>query len=500
MAMDQRPNRSHYEKISEGARNAILGTHTRSGMAHATAGYTGGSSKKARKGIAAGKRASARHGEINQVLPQTSSRESNRQYYERISRRDYTDRLVAKQRHRGLIMGLGIVFSVICIALMVAVFAFVHSTNDKIEIKDDSLYQVIADTPIESDGTFWLLMAASLGESADNAADELMLVRMDPQNHTAITLAIPGNAYVTLPSGSKGLLNSLDAVTKPGTLVSAVEQFAGVDIHAYAHISADGLVELVDSLDGIEVTIPEEVDDPSAGSLFLSAGEQVLDGQEALYWCRAKNYVGGQQSRSRNIAQVSQVLMSKVAAQGTWGLVAFMDDFADAVNLSMGVPNLFDYLPYAASLTRIQDRPVGVMPGVVQKLDGQQIVVPQEDAWLDMVDRVSAGQEPDVDSSAIVDAVDKNFTISINNGSGITGAAGAAQDILTNRGFTVESIGNTSASVYEETLIVYKDDKFASQAEALVAALGNGRPVYNSVHYDFDTDVMIVIGTDWVID
>ncbi len=71
---------------------------------------------------------------------------------------------------------------------------------------------------------------------------------------------------------------------------------------------------------------------------------------------------------------------------------------------------------------------------------------------------------------------------------------------MTNRGFTVESIGNTSASVYEETLIVYKDDKFASQAEALVAALGNGRPVYNSVHYDFDTDVMIVIGTDWVID
>ena len=351
MGMDQRPNRSHYEKISEGARNAILGTHTRSGMAHATAGYTGGTSKNARKGIANGKRASARHGEINQVLPQTTSRESNRQYYERVNRRDYTDRLIAEQRHRGWIIGVSVVVSVIIIAIVVAVCAFVYSTNNELEIKNDALASTLADTPIAQDGTFWVLASATLDLSGADAADELMLIRMDPEHHTATTLAIPGNAYVSLPGGDKGTLNSINVADDPALLVQAVEEFAGVDIHAYGHIDASGLVRLVDTLGGLSVHVPEEVDDPHAGTLFLSAGQQTLTGEEVLYWCRAKNYVAGQQARSYNIAQVSQALMTKVAAKKTVGLITMMDDFAAAVDLSMGVPRVFDYLPYASSLT-----------------------------------------------------------------------------------------------------------------------------------------------------
>ena len=54
--------------------------------------------------------------------------------------------------------------------------------------------------------------------------------------------------------------------------------------------------------------------------------------------------------------------------------------------------------------------------------------------------------------------------------------------------------------VYDETLVIYKEEKFEQQANAVVALLGHGRAVWDSIHYTFDTDILVVVGSDWGAD
>ena len=51
--------------------------------------------------------------------------------------------------------------------------------------------------------------------------------------------------------------------------------------------------------------------------------------------------------------------------------------------------------------------------------------------------------------------------------------------------------------VYDETLVVYGDADKENAANAVVAALGIGRTLQDTVHYSFDTNVYVVIGKDW---
>ena len=51
--------------------------------------------------------------------------------------------------------------------------------------------------------------------------------------------------------------------------------------------------------------------------------------------------------------------------------------------------------------------------------------------------------------------------------------------------------------MYTETLVVYQDDDFADEAEAVVSALGFGRAIPSAGFYTFETDILVVLGTDF---
>ena len=83
------------------------------------------------------------------------------------------------------------------------------------------------------------------------------------------------------------------AASGDAALVKAVSDFAGVDIAHFEKTDAAGIMRLVDAAGGVETEISEEVDDPTAGDVYLPAGRQVLGGREALTLLRASNFESG---------------------------------------------------------------------------------------------------------------------------------------------------------------------------------------------------------------
>ncbi len=496
MVTRRKPNGAHYAKISRGARNATLGTHI--SRPHSPEIDFAGSRRNARKSLATNRRASARHGEINQVLPSTSSRESEKAYQNRISQRAYTER-IEKQSHRRTVVIVALaVLIVVVLACAVAAFVFVSGVDNRLSFDDgDAVAAALAD-PTDDDGAYYALVAGdySYSEEDEGFLDALMLVRVDAANASATVLAIPGSVQVTLSDGKTHRLGEA-ASLGDAEAITAVEALTGVQVAHYARIDGAGLAALVDELGGLTVTLPQEIDDPNAGSMYLPAGTQTLDGEQVLYAVRAANLNGSTEARARNIALLAEALVRKAASGSGLDVMVRTDVLSDAIRCDAGLMEFASLLRDAAGIPS-SNILYGMVPSTATQSAGYEVRTVDTATLAAMMDNVRAGEDPAVDASAIIESVDKSsFTIAVRNGTSISGAAAKASDMLTEAGFTVDEVGNTDSAVYDETLVIYADSDKAECAEAVSAALGAGRVVNNSVHYVYETDVLVVIGKDW---
>ena len=128
-----------------------------------------------------------------------------------------------------------------------------------------------------------------------------------------------------------------------------------------------------------------------------------------------------------------------------------------------------------------------------------KLFYPTASSVTNLMAKVDEGSDPSVLTQQNQAAsVDKgSFEITVRNGSGMTGGATSLAQILTDAGFTVAETGNADSYVYTETLVIYLDPAYKEACEAVVQALGTGRVVNGINGYTFDTEVLVVLGSDW---
>ena len=92
----------------------------------------------------------------------------------------------------------------------------------------------------------------------------------------------------------------------------------------------------------------------------------------------------------------------------------------------------------------------------------------------------------------------KDLQIQILNGSGVTGAAKAAQDYLEGLGYTVAALGNASSSGYTTTQISVKDAKkdYLTQLEQDLSGKYSLADTADSLEDSSKYDVVIVLGKE----
>jgi polyisoprenyl-teichoic acid--peptidoglycan teichoic acid transferase len=136
------------------------------------------------------------------------------------------------------------------------------------------------------------------------------------------------------------------------------------------------------------------------------------------------------------------------------------------------------------------------MPGEPRNIGGVSYVIADEEAFARIIERVSQGLPPEPEASegdALPDL--STITVDVRNGAGIAGVAADAAARLSAVGIPVGEVGNANQFIYDETLIVYRDEEAA--ALAVQDALGRGKPVASQGMYSFSSDVLLVVGTDW---
>ena len=190
----------------------------------------------------------------------------------------------------------------------------------------------------DTDGETWLIVGSDArggpiqDETEGARADSIMLLHKAPNGKAAL-ISLPRDTYVEIPDEGGDKINAAYSYGGPELLVRTVEELSGLTVDHYVEVGMGGVQEMVDAVDGVEVCLDYDVDDPDSGLTWdTSQGTcQTVDGTRALAYSRMrKSDPTGDIGRGLRQRAVISAVVSK--AMGVQTLVNFsrQDALVDA--------------------------------------------------------------------------------------------------------------------------------------------------------------------------
>lgn len=172
-------------------------------------------------------------------------------------------------------------------------FNVLYTEQKVIKVEKEEINTKMLDEPFTI-----LLMGTDVILDSYNA-DTLMVLSVNPKTLKATMLSIPRDTYTTIAcTGGKHKINS-SGWYGDSCVVKTVSKYLNVDIDYYAKINFLGIVDLVNTLGGIEVEVPYALCEQNSKRqfgehmIYVDAGMQTLNGEQALALSRNRHYWSG---------------------------------------------------------------------------------------------------------------------------------------------------------------------------------------------------------------
>jgi LCP family protein required for cell wall assembly len=348
------------------------------------------------------------------------------------------------------------------------------------------------------------------GSVGCGCSDTLMLLHISPGRHKVTVMSIPRETMVPVlgcaaSDGTPGQqadpsqMELINAALSGGGPACTWKTFeAETDIHVDHFIELDfvGFEKVIDDLGGVDVCLPFSVDDPDSG-LNLSAGEHHVFGTQALAFWRTREDVGFG-SDTQRILRDQYLMVALVQGIEHSGMLKspskvlhVVDDASSAMTTDTGLDqdamlNIADSLrgiksadvtfvtapnePYPPNTNDVQfEQP---QAGELFNAIAHDSTLPTTTKGKKKSKQPAAAPAPTVSPSQV--------NVDVENGSGVTGAAGQAGSDLTARGFNVTGTGDANNFSYTNSMIEYATSSDLPAADTLKADVPNVEVQQNS--------------------
>lgn len=166
----------------------------------------------------------------------------------------------------------------------------------------------------------------SFGSLDENSRSDVdMLVTINPVTSTILLTSIPRDSYVKEVCNDYACNYGVyDKLTHTGiygvdTTKDTIENLLDIDINYVYRVNFTSMIDIVDALGGVDVTVPEGM---AVFKFYTNSnlegvheGENHLDGKRALAYSRErKAYLDGDLQRARNQQQVLQAMFKKATS------------------------------------------------------------------------------------------------------------------------------------------------------------------------------------------
>lgn len=352
--------------------------------------------------------------------------------------------------------------------------------------------------------------------------DSIMVLTIDPVGHSASLLSLPRDLWVDIPQIGVDRVNQAyyygEIYELPGggpeLAVSTVEQLLGVPIHYYATVNFDAFVEVVNLIGGIEIDVPEAINDPDYPDrcygfepFMLDAGIQRLDGTAALKYARTRATFGGDVDRAGRqqavilavrdrVTQLNMIPQLLAQAPQLW------QTLQENVHTNMSLEEAMQLALLVQEIDEEQINTAVIDFNYVYNEttpDGRQVLVPIRDNIRVLRDTLFTPPqipEPVIENLPALMA-EEDARVALLNGTAVFGLAAATEAYLQDFDIEIVEIGNADSAEYRSTQII--DYGSHPNTTRYLTQLMQVPPlnISNGTSPEGEYDVLIIIGDDW---
>lgn len=369
------------------------------------------------------------------------------------------------------------------------------------------------------------------GDGKGTRTDTIMVLSIDPTTKTGFILSLPRDTRVKLANGGDyDKVNHAHSYGGTELAISTIKDFLQIPIHHYVKLDYRALFKTVDDLGGIEVDVPIDMKYKDTRSepplnVDLKKGVQTLNGEQAMGFVRfRKGYPNQDLGRIQAQQAFLDALIKKMTSPASiMNIPNYIDTMSKYVETDMDMKTMLIVAKQALSVdtARIEKKTV---PGEPDMINGVSYYEPNAEELSAMLDYLLSGNYPVPETEATAEGTEgtsqtgtqsgtaskaapqaqvkapvkdtSNYKIQVLNGSGISGVARRATDLLKIEEISVTSTGNASNFDNENTIVYYKDDSnFASQIRNIlkVGKIEKGtKDIVSS-----EPDIVVVLGKDF---
>ncbi len=241
---------------------------------------------------------------------------------------------------------------------------------------------------------YYMLLLGSDSRDPENSAagrsDTQILVRVDPSTPKVAMLSIPRDTKVEIEGHGTQKINAAYAFDGPAGAVNAAKKLCGVEIAHYVEIDFDGMISLVDKLGGVTVNVPVDL---SYNGQYLSAGEQVLNGEQALLMSRSRNFPDGDFQRMKNQRVLLQAIAKTILSSSPTALPGLVSDLAGCVRADIDSTGALDLVLKLQGMDTKNNLDMATVPSHSSNEGGVSYVVVEEEAFAAMLEKFKSGQK-----------------------------------------------------------------------------------------------------------
>lgn len=299
--------------------------------------------------------------------------------------------------------------------------------------------------------------------------DSIMVVSFDQETKDVALLSLPRDLKVSMAC-SAGKINEVfwchnksgdDEQAGAKALMRQIGDILGLDFQYYAHINWASLINIIDTIGGITVTLDEDINDYGWTGAVAKAGVPMeVNGEQALGLARARHGTTGGDFTRGNTQQkivegiINKAISSNIGVSEALGLLNILGDNLrsnfSTDNIKAGIRMLSGFSVESIRQIPLVDYETNTFYVTTANINEISYVVP------------SAGTNNYTQIREYVEAMlrndpaeNENPALVVYNATGAYGVAGAERDKLIADGFNVMGVADTNSEDCAENICVY---------------------------------------------
>ncbi len=318
--------------------------------------------------------------------------------------------------------------------------------------------------------------------------DSIMAISIDQNTGDIVMISLPRDLKVSDRCTGTGKINEVywchnlnndNEEAGAQALMNTVNDVLGIDFQYYAHINWGSLIQIVDAIDGITVTLDETIEYDyrdaeggnhveviTAGVPTTINGHQALGIARARYQTRMGDFSRGNSQQKILIGIKDQIYAKNLSFDTMLGLFGTLGDNL-RTNFSMSNIKTAIHLTFEFDLNSTRQVPLvdydsGLYYFSTANINGISYVIPSagEGNYYAIRNRV---KEQLSDSPIVRDAA----RVVILNGTDKAGLAGTAKAELEALGYTIVGVDNAPEGDYKGNTIYMLDERVINTVQAL---------------------------------